>query len=114
MMNANPGGDFKWDELLGGIGRQNVIPVLGSGLYTVRTPDAGDVLLFPYLAKKFAEKTGLSTGDGTPSFASIVFRYLEKNPDDYLGFFLTVPVFLRGKGSLMQAYPEDSKKETGS
>jgi hypothetical protein len=85
MMNANPGGDFKWDELLGRIGRQNVIPVLGPGLYTVRTPDAGDVLLFPYLAKKFAGKTGLSTGDGSPSFAAVVFRYLEKNPDDYLG-----------------------------
>jgi len=52
MMNAYPGGDFKWDELLGRIGRQNVIPVLGPGLYTVRTPDAGDVLLYPYLAKR--------------------------------------------------------------
>ncbi|HLP58989.1 MAG TPA: toll/interleukin-1 receptor domain-containing protein [Candidatus Deferrimicrobium sp.] len=85
MMNANPCVDFKWDDLLKRICKQNVIPVLGPGLYTVRTPDAGDTLLYPYLAKKIAEKMGLSPSDEILSFTSVVFQYLEKNPDDYLG-----------------------------
>ncbi|MDQ1354154.1 MAG: hypothetical protein QG657_4463 [Acidobacteriota bacterium] len=84
-MNANPCVDFKWDELLGRICKQNVIPVIGPGLYTVRTSDAGDTLLYPYLAKKVAEKIGLSPGHENLSFASAVFQYLEKNHDDYLG-----------------------------
>ncbi|MGE5342342.1 MAG: toll/interleukin-1 receptor domain-containing protein [Candidatus Omnitrophota bacterium] len=89
-MNANPHVDcvdsnFKWDELLGRIGRQNVIPVLGPGLYWARTPDEGDVLLYPYLAKHVAQKTGLSLCEGQTSFAAVVFHYLEQHPDDYLG-----------------------------
>lgn len=84
-MNANPCVDFKWDELLGRICKQNVIPVLGPGLYTVRTPDAGDTLLYPFLAKKVAGKMGLSPSDENLSFTSVVFQYLEKNHDDYLG-----------------------------
>jgi hypothetical protein len=85
MMNANPGGHFDWDELLWGIDRKNVIPVIGPGLYWVSTPGDGDVLLYPYLAKKFAEKTGLSIDEETPSFAAVVFRYLEKNNDNCRG-----------------------------
>lgn len=83
-MNSNSYADFKWDELLQRINKQNVIPVLGPGLYKVRTPDNGDVLLYQYLAKKIAGQIGFSANDENLSFSSIAFQYLEKNSFDYL------------------------------
>jgi len=52
-MKAEDCADFKWQDLLNRLSMQNVIPVIGEGLYWVRTPEAGEVLLYPYLAEKY-------------------------------------------------------------
>jgi hypothetical protein len=83
-MKAKDCGDFKWKDLLARINKHNVIPVIGEGLYWVRTHDAGDVLLYPYLAEKFTAQMKLSPLPEKETFYQAVFRYLKENPDDYL------------------------------
>jgi hypothetical protein len=88
-MKADDCADFKWQDLLNRLSMQNVIPVIGEGLYWVRSPEAGDVLLYAYLAEKFALHMKLPPAPdkgtkGKETFHQAVFRYLEQNPDDYL------------------------------
>ncbi len=82
-MNANPCGDFKWDDLLYRINRNKVIPVIGEGLYWVNTPDAENVLLYPYLAEKLVQEMGLAPLKPNETFYQTVFRYLEQKNSDY-------------------------------
>ncbi len=88
-MKADDCADFKWQDLLNRLSMKNVIPVIGEGLYWVRSPDTGDVLLYPYLAEKFALQMKLppvpdKKTQGKETFHQAVFRFLEQNPDDYL------------------------------
>jgi len=77
---------FKWDELLEQIHRQNVIPVIGQGLYWVRTDENKEVLLYNYLAEKLAQTMGYpSPEQSNHAFSKMVFRYLKDRPNDYLG-----------------------------
>ncbi|MGE5340861.1 MAG: COR domain-containing protein [Candidatus Omnitrophota bacterium] len=82
--------DFNWSDLLARIAMKNVIPIIGEELYWVHTPDEGEVLLYSYLAKKFAEEMALPIIPNE-TFHQAAFRYLEQNPYEYLNVnhFLT-------------------------
>jgi hypothetical protein len=83
-MKADDCADFKWQDLLKRMNKQNVIPVIGEGLYWVRSPEVDDVLLYPYLAEKFALHMNIPRTQEKETFHQVVFRYLEKNPENYL------------------------------
>lgn len=85
-MNNKDCNNFIWDVLLEQIDNKNVIPVIGQGVYWVRTGDNKDVLLYHYLAEKLAKEMGLPLPKYTHhAFAKSVFQYLEKKPNDYPG-----------------------------
>ena len=82
-MNADIGGNFCWDDLLHYIHMNNVIPVIGEGLYWVRHKDENSTepfLLYPYLAQTFVKEMGLQPLESNETFSQALFRYQEKNP----------------------------------
>jgi len=83
-MNANPCEDFNWNDLLARIARKNVVPVIGEGIYWVNTLDKENVLLYPYLAEKLVNETGLAPLIPNETFYQAVSRFLERNPNAYL------------------------------
>jgi len=89
-MNAAIDKDFCWNDLLARINKKNVIPVIGDGLYWVREKGdksngkTGDFLLYPYLADKFPAQMNMAPANDKETFCRAVFRYLEKNPNEYL------------------------------
>ncbi|MCP5108814.1 MAG: hypothetical protein GY950_35855, partial [bacterium] len=77
--------NFNWDELLAKIDGKKVIPVIGQGLYRVRSGENEEVLLYQHLADQLAKAMGLhSPGDTNHAFSQMVFLYLKENPNDYL------------------------------
>jgi small GTP-binding protein len=78
--------DFRWDSLLDRIDKGSVIPVIGQGLYWVRTDENKEVLLYNYLAEKLAKTMGSPLPESkNRSFPKTVFQYIKEKPNDYLG-----------------------------
>jgi len=78
--------EFGWDELLDRIEMGNVIPVIGQGLYWVRTEENKDVLLYRHLADRLAQTMGHpSPEQSNHAFSKMVLQYLKERSNDYLG-----------------------------
>jgi hypothetical protein len=92
-MNTKDKNNFNWGNLLDQINMQNVIPVIGQGLYWVNTGEKNkEVLLYKYLTEELAGEIKVSLPEKTKyGFSQMVFRYLHERPDDYKGLrdFLT-------------------------
>lgn len=92
-MSENSIEDYCWNDLLARIDRKNVIPVIGEGLYWVREKQdkrdnangqTGDFLLYPYLTDKFPAQMDITPAEHKETFFQAVFRYLEKNSNEYM------------------------------
>ncbi len=90
-MNTESCVDFCWNDLLSYMAKKRVVPVIGEGLYWVRKKSnrqAGDFLLYPYLAKLFIKEMGLDkqiSNEIEETFSLAVFRSQEQNPGKDIG-----------------------------
>lgn len=76
MNNDNTTG-FNWEKLLNRLKNQNVIPVIGEGLYTVRTRDRRERSLYSFLAEELAGEAGFELTPGMKHpFARAAFAFL--------------------------------------
>ena len=71
------GAETAWEDLLGYIEEDNVIPVIGSDLLKVQTDD-GAAPLYAYVARRLEEKLALSrdAAPGERTINDVVSRYL--------------------------------------
>ncbi|MCK4766110.1 MAG: toll/interleukin-1 receptor domain-containing protein [Candidatus Aminicenantes bacterium] len=79
-MSITDNSDSNWKILLEEIGKGNVIPVIGQGLYCMETETGEEVLLYDYLATKMVESLRLNNiSSSSPKFSQIAFHFLKKN-----------------------------------
>lgn len=98
-MEANNKADFNWDELLGQIKFNNVIPVIGHGLYRVeiKSEEISECLLYNFLAKRIAEECGEKEPiDSNHKFSKAAFDFLKKNGHNYKKLSLFLEETLKG------------------
>jgi tetratricopeptide (TPR) repeat protein len=79
--------EFRWNELLSGIHRKRVIPVIGHGLYRVEIESKGKsgVLLYDYLAQQVSKECGSTLHpDENHKFAKACLAFLKKTNNTYL------------------------------
>lgn len=77
---------FNWNELLDRIVFENVIPVIGPGLYRVELESKAEsgVLLYDYLAGQVLKECGGTlTPDESHKFAKACLAFLKKTNNDY-------------------------------
>jgi hypothetical protein len=69
--------EASWEDLLGYIEEENVIPIVGADLLQIQTDD-GPAPLYSYIARRLEEKLGLAKAAGTtePTLNDVVCRYL--------------------------------------
>jgi len=81
-MNTIDNSDFNWDELLTRITMNNVVPVIGQGLYCVLTSGNKKILLYQHLFEELAKDMGLPPPEQTNhAFSEVVSQYLKKTKD---------------------------------
>ncbi|MCP5053147.1 MAG: hypothetical protein GY940_38625 [bacterium] len=77
--------NFNWDRLLERIESNNVIPVIGHGLYWIEREGKQDVLLYDWLTEKLAQETGTAPQpENNHRFLNMALEFLKKYRDDYL------------------------------
>lgn len=74
-MNKMKNTDFEWVQLVDLIKTKKIIPVIGQGVYWVRTQEGEEVLLYQYLAKQLAKEIGKCQPDSTNhAFSKIYYK----------------------------------------
>jgi len=100
--------NFGWGELVKRIKRENVIPVIGHGLYRVEIEGKGEVFLYDYLAEQMlAECNAELKPDENHKFAKACFEFLKKYDQNYL----KLSDFLKEKLDSIQLVHDNSLKK---